>query len=56
MTEEPSVTGVEIERSEAMTVTFDDCYLLEKSFDIEVGGHGEAVYSFTATRMHEEMG
>lgn len=39
-----------------MTVTFDECYLLEKTFEMGVGGHGEAVYSFTATRMREEMG
>ena len=38
-----------------MTVTFDECFLLEKSFEIGVGGHGEAVYSFTATRAREEL-
>lgn len=39
-----------------MTVAFDECYLLEKSYNIIVGGHGEAVYRFTATRVREEMG
>jgi hypothetical protein len=39
-----------------MTVTFDECYLLDKSFDISVGGHGEAMYSFTAVRVREEVG
>jgi hypothetical protein len=39
-----------------MTVTFDECYLLEKTFEMGVGGQGEAVYSFTATRVREEMG
>jgi hypothetical protein len=39
-----------------LTVTFDECFLLEKSFDIEVGGHGETVYSFTATRVREDVG
>jgi hypothetical protein len=39
-----------------MTVTFDECYLQEKSFELGVGGHGEALYSFTATRAREEMG
>jgi len=39
-----------------MTVTFDECYLLDKNFDISVGGHGEALYSFTATRVREEAG
>jgi hypothetical protein len=37
-----------------MTVTLDECYLQEKSFDMSVGGHGESVYSFTATRAREE--
>lgn len=39
-----------------MTVTFDDCYLTDKHFDIGVGGVGEMVYSFTATRVREELG
>lgn len=39
-----------------MTVTFDECYLLEKTFNLGVGGHGEAIYSFTATRVREELG
>lgn len=33
------------------TLTFDDCYLTEKTFDLSVGGNGEAVYKFTATRV-----
>lgn len=37
-----------------MTVSFDECYLLEKSFDMSVGGHGETIYNFTATRVREE--
>jgi hypothetical protein len=39
-----------------MTVSFDECFLKEKSFSMEVGGQGEALYSFTATRVREEMG
>jgi len=39
-----------------MSVTFDDCFLLDKSFALGVGGHGEAVYSFTAARVREEIG
>jgi hypothetical protein len=39
-----------------MSVNFDECYLLEKTFELGVGGHGEAVYSFTATRVREELG
>ncbi|HLF78730.1 MAG TPA: hypothetical protein VJB57_14720 [Dehalococcoidia bacterium] len=42
--------------SSVMTVTFDECYLQEKTFDIGVGGHGEATYAFTATRVREEAG
>jgi hypothetical protein len=38
----------------AVTVTFDDCYLTDKSFDLGVSGHGEAVYGFSATRVREE--
>jgi hypothetical protein len=36
------------------TVTFDECFLQEKSFDMSVGSHGESLYSFTATRAREE--
>ena len=39
-----------------MTVTLDECYLMEKFFEMAVGGHGEAVYAFTATRIREEIG
>ncbi len=39
-----------------MSVTFDECYLMEKSYDMGVGGHGETVYTFTATRVREELG
>jgi hypothetical protein len=39
-----------------MSVTFDECYLQEKSFALGVGGHGEAIYSFSATRVREELG
>jgi hypothetical protein len=38
-----------------MTVTFDECLLSEKSFAVAVGGHGEATYAFTATRVREEL-
>lgn len=38
----------------AVTVSFDDCYLTEKSFDLGVASHGEAVYGFSATRVREE--
>jgi len=33
------------------TVTFDDCFLTAKEFDLSVNGHGEAIYSFSAVRV-----
>ena len=38
-----------------MTVTFDECFLQAKSFEMGVGTHGEAKYSFTAARVREEV-
>lgn len=38
-----------------MTVTFDECYLMDKEFSIGVSGVGEATYRFTATRVREEL-
>lgn len=35
-------------------VAFDGCHMTEKTFAIAAGGHAEAVYNFTATRMREE--
>lgn len=35
-------------------VTFDDCFLEDKSFSMISDGHGESLYSFTATRVREE--
>ncbi len=37
-----------------MTVSFDDCHLSEKSFEMGASGFGEALYHFTATRVREE--
>ena len=42
-------------KTKQMVVTFDECYLLDKSFGIETGGHGEAVYTFSAVRVKEEL-
>jgi hypothetical protein len=39
-----------------MVVTFDECYLQSKSFQMGVGEHGEAAYGFTAARVREEAG
>jgi hypothetical protein len=38
-----------------MTVTFDECFLQSKSFEMGVGTHGEATYGFTAVRVREEV-
>jgi hypothetical protein len=35
-------------------VSFDDVYLDDKVFALESEGHGETIYSFTATRVREE--
>lgn len=35
------------------TVTFDECYMTQTSFELGVGSHGEALYAFTATRIRE---
>lgn len=35
-------------------VTFDSCYLDNKAFSMSAQGHGETLYSFTATRVREE--
>jgi hypothetical protein len=38
----------------ARKVTFDSCFLEDKAFSMLSDGHGETVYSFTATRVREE--
>lgn len=35
-------------------VAFDECYMEDKSFSMTAQGHGETIYSFTATRVREE--
>ena len=35
-------------------VAFDACYMEDKAFTMASAGHGETVYSFTATRVREE--
>jgi hypothetical protein len=35
-------------------VTFDSCFMEEKAFALPAAGHGETIYSFTATRVREE--
>ena len=36
------------------SVSFDDCFMVKKEFSIDTGGHGETIYTFTATRVREE--
>ena len=38
----------------SMEVGFDECLLTGKSFELGVGGNGEAVYTFTAIRVRED--
>jgi hypothetical protein len=38
----------------ARSVSFDECHIAGKEFAMTAGGHAEAVYSFTATRVREE--
>ncbi len=35
-------------------ITFDECYLDDKSFEMTANGVGLSVYNFTATRVREE--
>jgi hypothetical protein len=39
-----------------VTVTFDECFLTEKSFSMSASSFGESAYTFTATRVREEVG
>jgi len=39
----------------SMTLSFDDCYLMEKTFEMGVGSVGSSVYTFSATRIREEI-
>jgi hypothetical protein len=36
------------------SISFDECYIVGKDFNMEAGRHGESVYSFSATRVREE--
>lgn len=49
------ISAVLVHGDARMEVTFDECFLQEKTFELGVGGHGEAVYHFTATRAREEL-
>ncbi len=36
------------------SVSFDECWLEDKQFELSRGGHAETVYTFSATRVREE--
>ena len=36
------------------SVTFDNCFLDDKSFNMTAQAHGETIYTFTAARVREE--
>jgi hypothetical protein len=38
----------------AMTVTFDECFVTERTFEMGVGEHGETTYAFSAIRVRHE--
>lgn len=38
-----------------LTVSFEECFLTDSAFALAVGEYGEAVYSFTATRVTETV-
>ncbi len=49
------VTANLVHGGTSMTLSFDECYLTNKSFEMNVGDMGTSVYSFTATRVREEI-
>ncbi len=54
--DEPFQVTAQLRQGETeMTVSFDDCFLTEKGFEMGAGGHGEAFYGFTAARVREEL-
>jgi hypothetical protein len=36
------------------SISFDECYVVDKQFSMESGRYGETLYRFTATRVREE--
>ncbi len=52
--EEFSISATLKHRETVRRVTFDACYMEDKDFSLGAQGHGETVYSFTATRVREE--
>ena len=52
--EEFSISAVLRHGETTRNVTFDGCFMDEKTFSISADVHGETIYSFTATRVREE--
>jgi hypothetical protein len=49
-----SISATLKHRDTTRKVTFDACYLEDKSFNLGAESHGETTYTFTATRVREE--
>lgn len=49
-----SISATLKHRDTIRKVTFDACYVEDRSFRMAVQGHGETVYSFSSTRVREE--
>jgi hypothetical protein len=49
-----SITATLKHRDQTRRVSFDSCYMEDKSFSMDAQKHGETIYSFTATRVREE--
>ena len=52
--EEFSISATLKHRDTQRKVSFDACYIEDKSFALAAQAHGETNYSFTATRVREE--
>lgn len=52
--EEFSISATLKDRDTERKVTFDSCYMEDKTFGLTSAVHGETVYVFTATRVREE--
>jgi hypothetical protein len=52
--EEFSISATLKHRDTERKVTFDQCFVEDKSFGMTSSAHAETIYSFTATRLREE--
>jgi hypothetical protein len=46
--------GIEAWGKAVKTLTFDECYLEDKTFSMDANGVGFSVYTFTSTRVREQ--